>query len=427
MIKIMTVLHTTPDARSYRTLCFENILKYIRTKTDTHITWLVYTPDKLETPLQNDQNCTILDMHDFRNAVEAIQKVKPDVIWAAPTLNVPDYAMSLAGKFLGIPVVGELVNELFIKTDQLHTVKTYISQFFQSSVPSDTHIYKKQFMRRGRFFIYKYLFLLRTQRAVKLSMLKIIEDFFMLIRAHLRVMKHLHDPRFACNLHFVETESLIESLVKKGFERSTLIVTGIPMYDSIFQKFQKLPPNDRKDNKIRVLLLTHAMYEHGFWTKNQRDSLVRGIVSEICKHKNEISLVVKIHPSSEILSEYKSIINPLDPSIPIHQQGDVIDFFHESDVVIAYSTESALVYALVMEKPIIICDPHGLERDLLLERDLVMKCENLAQLVPAIKSVILSNPATKQKVDAFVQEFFYKLDGLASERTSDAILHLLKN
>jgi hypothetical protein len=43
-----------------------------------------------------------------------------------------------------------------------------------------------------------------------------------------------------------------------------------------------------------------------------------------------------------------------------------------------------------------------------------------------IKEVVESNPVTKEKIDDFIEEFFYKLDGRASERIGDTILNLLK-
>ena len=48
MIKILTVIHTMPNVKSYRTLSFERILPYLRSKTDVHITWLVYQPERLK-------------------------------------------------------------------------------------------------------------------------------------------------------------------------------------------------------------------------------------------------------------------------------------------------------------------------------------------------------------------------------------------
>ena len=107
MIKILTILHTLPNVKSYRTLCFERILPYLRSKTDVHITWLVYQPERLKIESKIDPHTSILDIHDFKNALEVVKYVKPDIIWTAPVVNLPDYALSIAGKYLNIPVVGD--------------------------------------------------------------------------------------------------------------------------------------------------------------------------------------------------------------------------------------------------------------------------------------------------------------------------------
>ena len=429
MIKILTILHTLPSVKSYRTLCFERILPYLRSKTDVHITWLVYQPERLKIESQIDPHTSILDIHDFKNAVEVVQQVKPDIIWVAPTLNLPDYALSLAGKHMDIPVVGELVTELMKKTSKFEVSKSYFKKFFESSVPTDVVDSNNKFMRRGRFFLFKYQFVLKTQLAIKMGFLKIIKSFVSDMNYHLSVTTKLHNlynPKFAVDLHFVETKKLVDILVKNGFERSSLVPTGIPMYDDVFERLENVKVKPNTDGKKKILLVTHAMFEHGFWTRSQRDSLVRGIVSEISKHKNEISLTVKIHPSSELLNDYQKLINPIDDTIPIYKDGDVVEFIKNSDAVIAYSGGSTLVYAIACQKPIIICNFYNVENDIFQEKGVVSECKDKSTIIPLIKEVIESNPITKEKTDDFIEEFFYKLDGRASERIGDTIINLLK-
>jgi len=415
-----------PNIKSYRTLCFEQILQYLRKKTDVHITWLVYQPERLKIEPKNNTQTSILDIHDFKNALDVVQQVKPDIIWVAPTLNLPDYALSLAGKYMNIPVVGELVTELMKKTSKFDVSISYFKMFFESSVPTDVVDGNNKFMRRGKFFLFKYQFVLKTQLAIKMGFLKIIGNFISHMNSHLSIHTNLHNPKFAVDLHFVETKKLIDILVKNGFERSSLVPTGIPMYDDVFERLEKIEVKPKTDGRKKILLVTHAMFEHGFWTRTQRDSLVRGIVSEISKHKNEMSLTVKIHPSSELLIDYQELINPIDDTIPIHKDGDVTEFIKNSDVVISYSGSSSLVHAIACQKPIIVCNFYNLENDIFQEKGVVSECKNKSIIIPLIKEVIESNPVTKEKIDDFIEEFFYKLDGRASERIGDTILNLLK-
>ena len=112
--------------------------------------------------------------------------------------------------------------------------------------------------------------------------------------------------RFANTIHFLDNEKTLKIFLEGGFERSSLVVTGNPMYDSIFNKLSKTLPA-KKDGTTRVLFAPSTLYEHGFWTREQRDFAVKEVVKKIVENKNEMSLVVKIHPSSSILSEYESL------------------------------------------------------------------------------------------------------------------------
>ena len=137
MIKILTIIHIPPNFKSYRTLCFERILPYLRNKTDVHITWLVYQPERLKIESEIDPQTLILDIHDFKNALEVVKYVKPDIIWTAPVVNLPDYALSIAGKYLNIPVVGEIVTQLMKKTSNVDLVKSFSSGIFDKTIPTD--------------------------------------------------------------------------------------------------------------------------------------------------------------------------------------------------------------------------------------------------------------------------------------------------
>ena len=102
-----------------------------------------------------------------------------------------------------------------------------------------------------------------------------------------------------------------------------------------------------------------------------------------------------------------------------------MEFINNSDIIITYSGSSSLVYALVSQKPIIVCNFFNLENDLFIEKKLVINCKNISSLIESINKASESNPATKERVDSFHEEFFYKLDGLASERISNKLLDLL--
>lgn len=427
-IKILTSLHTLPNITSVNTLFFENFLPILRKRTEVKIFWLVYQPDKLDLEKPNNSNEIILDIHNYRNAVDIIKKEKPDLIFANADQGLMDYALSMAGKYLGIPVISGFYSDNILDRSRAKLIQLSLTRFFESSIPTDTENVKKKFMRRGRFFVYKYFFLLKTQQAVKMNFFKIIKEFFILIRAFVNQAQIPFDSRFANDLHWLQSEDLIEILVKAGFQKSSLVVTGNPIYDNVLQKLQNFQPKKISYNKIKVLLITDSLYEHGFWTKVQRDTIVKEIATEISKNKNEMSLTLKIHPSSENISEYRTIIDEIDKSIKIFQQGDIIEFILDTDVVLSFlSSTTALLYGLIARKPIVICNFYDAKNDLFLNKGLALECKESGKLLSVIHESMTKDFANNSKINDFIRSFFYKLDGHAADRICDSIMTLLQN
>ena len=323
MFKILVSHYALPELRSFRTIIIEQVLEFLKNH-NFEVEWFIYMPDKIKSNLKKNEKYKILDFHDYDNAVDLIRDVKPDIIYASAYPITTDMAIRLAGKHFKIPVVAEVVNQATVEDRLTKMIPTNISGFFQSSVYTDNNENEKQFMRRGRFWINKYRFLVRTQIILKINFIKIIKDFFTILSSY-STYKNINNVKYAVDYHFVEGDLLFNSLIKSGYNKSSLILTGNPVYDKVFQKLSHISPST-KNSKIRVLLLTHSMYEHGFWTRKQRDDLVKELVTEISKHKDEMSLVVKIHPSSEILSDYEKLIHSIDSSVPIYQKEDIQEF-----------------------------------------------------------------------------------------------------
>ena len=427
MLTILTPIHITPDIRSYRTHSFKNILKYLNKITEVQIVWLVYKPEKIDVKKYSDKNNIVLDIHDFENAVDVIKKIQPNIIWAAPTLNLPDFALSIAGKKLGIPVVGELVTELFFNDNDFNVLKTYVVSFFEKIVPTDILDQDKKFMKRGRFFMYKLLFLIKTQKKIKWTFFKILKYFFILIKAHMTVHKDIHNPKFACDIHFVETKKLVKKLIRKGYDEEKIIVTGIPMYDDVIEQIKKFEKTKKNSSKKNILFLTHAMYEHGMWTKEQRNSLIKKVITELSKQGDNYNITVKIHPSSEQLLDYESIIHKINRTVKIIQQGDILEYILNADVIISYSGSSSLVYALMCNKPIIICNFYNLKKDIFIDGKVALSCKNEKEVKKTIEMVGKESFVKKEDFEKFIEEYFHKLDGKASERIGNEILKIVQN
>lgn len=425
-IKILIPLHTEPATKSAIRIVIENLLPALKQKVNVNVTWFVYTPDKLEHISNKSENEVILDIHEFHNALEVITKEKPDIIYAGPTWDSIDYAFSLAGKMMNIPVLDLTISGFSFTRSKSKLIKSYLTRFFESSIPTDINKNKKQFMRRGRFFVYKYLFLIKTQRAVGMNVTKIIHQLLIIIRLFLSNNRAIYDSRFANTLHFLDNESLLKTFLGSGFDKSTLIVTGNPMYDETYRKLTQLKER-KKDNCIHVLFASSTLYEHGFWTKDQRDEITKDIVKCLNMYKDKIKLIVKIHPSTSMLSEYQALVNSIDSSIPVYQNGDIFDFLLDSDIVISYKFTTAEIYAVLARKPVIICNFFNEDSDMFVKRGLVDECKESSKLVDSIQKCLASSYPKEKERQEFIKEFMYKWDGLASERISESIIELLKS
>ncbi len=152
-LRILTLHHDMPDVKSYTTILFEKILPILKSKNKVHITWLIHKNEKIEKKGKISNDITILDIHDFDNAVQVIQKVKPNLVYVMPGLNAPDYALALSAKYFGIPVIGgEIGIEFCRKNIKIQFLKSLITQFFQKSTSSH-NTKKPQLMGEGKFFI----------------------------------------------------------------------------------------------------------------------------------------------------------------------------------------------------------------------------------------------------------------------------------
>ena len=425
-IRILVPIHVLPNQSNVVTLIFKKILPTLRKKIKVHVIWFVYSPEKQNLDnIEIDEDQTVLFIQDYSNAVKVIKKMKPNIIYAGAHPGFLDYAFSIAGKFLKIPVLSPMQSDFVLPQMTRNVVKVNFTRFFQSSVPTDTIKTKKQVMRRGRFFVFKYIFLVKTQFSVKLNLISIIKNFFMLLKINLSDNRDTIDPRFMNSLHWLEGEMLLEPILKAGFPKNTLTLTGNPLYDDVFQNIKNI--SSVKSDKIQVLLITASLYEHGFWTKKQRDEILEKTLSVLSKSKNYVSTIVKIHPTSEILSDYQSILNKVDSTIPIYQKENILSFIQNSDVIISFSSfTSAILQAVASKKPIIICNFHDLGNDFLVDSGIALECKDPKNLISLIQE-IKSNPPSVEKIDKFITNYFYKPDGFAAERLSESIINLCKN
>jgi len=423
-ISILISRHYGFEGRHATTMYLENILPVLQKKVNVKIIWLFYLPEKQDLPFQKNSDTMMIDIHDYDNAVEVIQKTQPDLILDSEYPSLIDLSLDFAARYLNVPVITRMYSTFNFKLSRKQFFTSFIKKLFESTIPYEKD-QKKGFMRRGRFFLFKYIFLLKTMKVTRMRLDNIIKHFFIVLKIHISHKVPFIDSRFENTLHVLESEMLVKPMLNAGFHKSHLAVIGNPMYDSAFKKFRNLTPLENKSDKIRVLFLPLQLYEIGYWTKNQRDFAVKEIIREISQQKDKISLIVKIHPSAQVLQEYKFLVHSIDSSILVYQKGDVIDYLDNIDVVVSFPPNStALIYSLIAKKPLLLCNFFFDQKGILLEKIVATECNEPSLIIESIHKLQSFNPATKN-FQKFIKEFLFKGDGNACERFTDAILRLL--
>ena len=419
-IRILIPIHTLPNIESVTTLELKNLLSFLKTKIEIEIIWFVYTPTKLKLNEKFDSD-TLVDIHNFKNAVEVIKKLKPDLIYSSPYVSFIDNSFSSTAEKFNIPVFCILhARDPFVtKKTTAKTIQSNFTRFFETSIPTDHKNEKKIFLKRGRFFIYKYLFLLKTKLNLKTS---IFDTIFIIWKY---ILTDTNNSKYGKNIfQFLENSELFDIQIQSGFNKSNLIISGNPMYDKLFKKFSQ--NKITKNNFTDVLFVPSTLYEHGFWTLKQRDFVLTEIITNILQDST-FNLSVKIHPSSSNFNDYESIIHSINPLIPISQKGSIEEFLQDIDVVISSQSSTAEVYALLANKRIVICDFFNSDyEDLFVKQGIAVSCKNPSDIISSIKKAktLQSYEENRKK---FINNFLFKWDGKSSERISKYLIEILEN
>lgn len=179
--------------------------------------------------------------------------------------------------------------------------------------------------------------------------------------------------------------------------------------------------------KFRILFAPSSLYEHGLWTRNQRDLAISVIIKAISERKDIFELKVKLHPSSGIYEEYEKIIHEVDNSIEILKEGDIIDLLLKCDLLITFGTTAVEVYSVIVKKPILICNFYNDKfNDLVMKAGLTFECRNPETIIESIHKALIQNKEYENKRKDFISSNFYSDDGKSSERIAESIMNLVR-
>lgn len=424
-MKIVVFTTIKPNKKNLRVQYFEILIKELRVKIPVHILWIVSQPDKFSSIQEKDQS--IYSIHEFSNGLNLLQKLKPDLVLVSIRKESIQYSASLASHFLKIPLVSFTGAKIdFRKTEDLKKNRT-IQHLFSNRVPTDSESQTK-FFRRGRFFFYKYSFLIKTKLVVKYNFFNIIKsifnDFFMYAFDKSLPFSTLPE------LYLLHHESQIKRFTDQGLDSKKMIVIGNPLLDRINKKNHNLNDSHLKQRKIRVLIVTDSLFEHGVWSSKQRDVFLQKLL-KILNQDESIEFSIKIHPVSENTEYYKKLLSELKIQSHIFQSEDLWDLIYDFDIILSYGYSNAHTEISFSGKKLILIKTQTSfpMMDLIEEGKKsghILECQDIHELIPLIhnfekKSIVLTHDFIEER-----EKLFYKNDGKSAERGSEAILDLLK-
>ncbi len=427
-MKILVSSPVLPSGKSLRILYLNELIQTLNKITNLDFFWVIYQPEKIKNSLLI--NSKILDIHDFNDAVDCLNQIKPDCVMVGSRSEPIQSAFSMACKKLKIPLVSfYYTNYESEKSESLNIYKKFVVNsriVSSSSLPSDS-IKQKSFLRRLRFILFKIKFFTKTKKTI-FSKAYFLQE---LIQIGLTSYFKKESPinQFP-DLHLLPDSSWIEPLQKIGIQQNKLCVTGSPFWDRLYRNSKKYNPKEINENNISILIITDALVEHGMWTRSKLTSLITNLLEELSKNSKFI-FSFKIHPASEDKQIYQNLFQNLNINSEIYQNEDVWDILDKFDLVITFGFSTIhSELSLVGVKTIILDFDFNLPLMTYVKEGIefgnIKICNNIHDLNNMVIDFIKNKNIPSELFISARDKFIYKFDGKSSQRCSEAILELLK-
>ena len=405
-----------------------NELKNIFSKLKLHfkikVYWIVFQPYEFEQYSIDDS--IIIDYHKFKNAIEVIDKFKPDIICTEVVLGLNGIAFATAGKFRKIPVVTISHPGHHIKTTKFFQFKMFTRLFLSKKILGDVSNSNKKF----GFFIWamhRYSFLFSTLRKCEKNILELMKIFWIYPRIQIlsNTFFTMH-PILSGDLNICFTKHHYEMLLDSKFDEKTLVITGDPAYDHIYDKMQKKSHSFQNSDKIRILLSLSSMHEHGFLTKEEDDKIVLDII-DIISQKPDFEISLKIHPSSSSYEEYDSLLRKTSYNVKIYQKENTIELMNNYDVMLNYGNSNVVLDVMLTGKPVVkYILNSSQEFNRFYDPSVMIGCTKISELPSAIKKSI-QKPTSDISLTSYIENHIGKYDGKSAERVSNEIKKLVES
>ncbi len=393
MLRILVISEANPGVKNRTSLLFNQIVPELSKKQKVEIFWISHY-DKRKKERSDYQ---ILDLEDFKNAKQVLEKIKPSLIYLNPNLSLIEDSFLITAKSMKIPTVEFALGEYFFKFNYNLKIATLdrIQQFFHKDFDSKD----KKLNFKGIKYIKKSLFYINTRRSLGKNFVSALLEVYQ----HLTQLQ-LH--KYNCDVIFLENKLSLEFFIKRGISKNRLFITGDPTYDRAFS--EQIHTNFN-NNKKQILFLTvnfSSLAGVKYWSMDKRNKMIKKLLSQYEIIKKEYSLSIKIHPVSENLSEYKNLLKNFKNDIPVYQNEDVYELINNADIILTLSTSTAGVIALIMKKPIIIWNHFGIIDDLLIKNKMALECQKSIEIKKVLDIASRISKEKECEENDFIKKYF---------------------
>lgn len=196
-----------------------------------------------------------------------------------------------------------------------------------------------------------------------------------------------------------------ELVVSDGTPAENVVITGSPMADEI----AALVPRKSKQMK-RILLLTQPFVEDKLWKEHQRVQFFDA-VHELMKELGQM-WVIKTHPRENKEVYYKAFPNVAVSDMKLY------DEIVKADLVVGVNSTS-LQEALLLNRPVVALDIFGqAKEESHVAAGLSLRLSGWKDAKYGVEEYLRFYRGNEfdRKREKFIRDYFYKLDGKATER-----------
>jgi len=415
-----------PEEPDIITNQLKNIFFELEKQCEINLIWMIFQPEKFNE--YKYENSIVLDYHQFNNAIDSIEKIKPDLIITEVRLGINGIIFTKAGNHCGIPVItitptGE--SEFF---SQNYSAKSNFQLLMSDKVIADSSKNKgpKKFGML-RYSLHRYLFLINTLKKINYSLFDLIK-FFMLyprIQIFSKSYPALHKITSG-NLNICFNKHWESRLLDANFCKSSIFLCGDPAFDKLHKKIHEQKNLEIiNSKKINILFCPTPMHEHGWMRKKEEYELIIKLIQKILELENT-NISLKIHPSTSSYEEYDNLLKSHDLNIPLFQKENTIDLLQKSDIMITYGSSNVILDAVLLKKPIILFK-NSMIPDLsrLSDKAIILECSKINDLHNFI-SKIVTHSISDEHFENYIKKQIGNFDGKNSQRISNMMLKLIR-